>query len=187
MARKVRLSKEVRVCQGDIFRNVEMIEYAVEVSGIFEISKIVFPLVIVLTQDCDLEQEYKVRWSRGPNNKHDKWLFSVLVAPLYNLDHVFKGEHLSSLDMEMRVIDSSTTKKHIRNNEIPRYHFITVLETDSNLIPDSVIDFKHYFSVNGKYLRSLRKEHFVCRLAPLFKEDVSQRFSHYLARIGLPE
>ena len=47
-------------------------------------------------------------------------------------------------------------------------------------------DFKHYFSVSVAYLEKLRPKHFVCRLSELYREDLSQRFAAYLARIGLP-
>jgi hypothetical protein len=83
-----------RICQGDIFRDIEFIEYAIEANGYFEISKIIFPLVVVLTQDCDLEQDSKVRTLGAKAKSQDKLLFSVLVAPLYNAEHVYEGKHL---------------------------------------------------------------------------------------------
>ena len=47
-----------RVSQGDIISDVELIESAtINEEGVLEISKIKFPFVFVLTQDCDLEQE----------------------------------------------------------------------------------------------------------------------------------
>lgn len=183
---KVRTAKYVRVCQGDIFRDVEMIEYVAEKDGKLEVSKIVFPLVVVLTQDCDLEQEHRVRWGADLKRSQDKWLISVLVAPLYNVEHVYQGQHLSDLGMKMQEINRKGSQgQNLRNNERPRYHFLSF--PPQQPIADSVVDFKHYFSVNGSYLRRLRANNFVCRLAPLFREDLSQRFSAYLVRIALPE
>jgi hypothetical protein len=46
---------------------------------------------------------------------------------------------------------------------------------------------QHYFSVNLLYLNNVRRTQFVCTLSELFREDLSQRFAAYLARIGLPE
>jgi hypothetical protein len=69
-------------------------------------------------------------------------------------------------------------------NERPRYHFI---DFPSHVpLVTSIADFKHYFSVHVSYLETIRKTNFVCRLSDLFREDVSQRFAAYLARIGLP-
>ena len=45
---KVKKQKQARISQGDIFRDIDFIEYVSEKSGIIEVSKIVFPLVIVL-------------------------------------------------------------------------------------------------------------------------------------------
>lgn len=182
---KVQTGLKARVSQGDIFSDVEMIEYAVEKNGVLEVSRIVFPLVIVLSQDCDLEQDYRFRWSKNKPSTQDKWLLSVLVAPLYNVEHVYSGEHLSQLGMVMQQINKKKTEgKYLQKNQIPRYHFLSF--PDSQPIVDSVIDFKHYFSVNVEYLRRIRRTNFICRLGPLFREDVSQRFAAYLARIGLP-
>lgn len=175
-----------RICQGDIFRDIEYIEYVIEQSGIVEVSKIVFSLVVVLTQDCDLEQDYLYRWSNQEENTQDKWLLSVLVAPLYNIEHVYRGEHLSELDMRMQVLNPKKGPgPNLRNNQLPRYHY---LEFPDNIpIVPSVIDFKHYFSVNVKYLHEIKKTNFICSVSSLFREDISQRFSSFLSRIGLPE
>lgn len=175
-----------RICQGDIFRDVDYIEYVSEESGDIEVSRIVFPLVIVLTQDCDLEQDYRFRWARSRNSQnHDKWLISILVAPLYNVEHVYQGDHLSELGLKMQTISKGKTPgRNLVNNETPRYHYIEFPPTVP-LVP-SVIDFKHYFSVNVKYLKKLQKTHFVCRVSYLYREDISQRFAGYFARIALP-
>jgi len=116
----------------------------------------------------------------------DKWLVSVLVAPLYNAQHVYRGEHLSELDLTMRPISSNKTPgEFLRNNQIPRYHY---LEFASEVpLVASVIDFKHYFSLNAERLRERKQSSFVCMVSPLFREEISHRFAAYLSRIGLPE
>ncbi|MCL5267669.1 MAG: hypothetical protein M1469_06160 [Bacteroidetes bacterium] len=178
--------RKSRIFQGDIFKDVEYIEYVREKSGILEVSKINFPLVIVLSQDCDLEQDAHLRDLKEQKSTQDKWLLSVLVAPLYNAEHVYQGEHLSELDLRMQQINKNRTPgTTLRNNETPRYHY---LEFPSPIpIVPSVIDFKHYFAVNVKYLSSIRRKNFICSVSPLFREDISLRFANYLARIGLPE
>lgn len=174
-----------RISQGDILRNIECIEYAIERDGIIEVSKIQFPLVVVLTQDCDLEQDFKIQCTPEKSVK-DKKLISVLLAPLYNAEHVFQGEHLSELDIPMEPIKKNKTPGNLlRNNERPRYHYLE-FPPEVPLVP-SVIDFKHYFSTNANYLTQLRTTSYVCTLSPLYREDVSQRFSSFLSRIGLPE
>lgn len=183
---KVRRQKLPRICQGDIFRDIELTESITEHQGRIEVSKIVFPLVIVLTQDCDLAQDYRIRSLRQKTPDQDKLLFSVLVAPLYNVDHVYTGEHLSLLDLTMgTILKNKTPGKNLRRNETPRYHYLKF--PDDVPIADSVIDFKHYFSVSVEYLRNLKSTHFVRNVATLYREDISHRFASFLSRIGLPE
>ncbi len=179
--------KGTRVYQGDILRRVEFIEYAIEKNATIEVSKIVFPLVVVLTQDCDLEQDANNRrsYQRQQTEFQDKWLFSVLVAPIYNMEHAMEGSHLGDLSMTMRPLPGSSQLKSIKDNERPRYHYFEF--EDRVGIPPSIVDFKHYFSVNVAFLRSVKSKNYVCTLSPLFREDLSQRFASYLARIGLPE
>ncbi|KPK51726.1 MAG: hypothetical protein AMS22_10410 [Thiotrichales bacterium SG8_50] len=183
---KARPTRAARVAQGDIIRDVEYIEHVSERNGELQIEKIVFPLVVVLTQDCDLAQDYRFRWSRQRTATEDKLLLSVLVAPLYNAEHVFSGDHLSDLGMKMVPINRSKTPgENLRKNETHRYHYLE-FSTEIPIVP-SVIDFKHYFSVNAVYLKRLKARHFVCRLSSLYREDVAQRFASFLARIALPD
>jgi hypothetical protein len=184
---RVRTTRLNRTSQGDVFREIECIEYVAEKEGVVEVSKIVFPLVVVLTQDCDLEQDarHRGRQNHRPSNQ-DKKLFSVLVVPLYNAEHVFQGSHLTELKLTMTPINKGKTPgDFLMKNERPRYHY---LDFPPNIpIVASVADFKHYFSVSITYLDKMRPKNFVCRLSELYREDLSQRFAAYLARIGLPD
>ena len=175
-----------RIKQGDIISDVEYIEYIDVENGVIRASKINFPLVIVLTQDCDLTWDYDSR-TNGKGNQ-DKYLFSVIVAPLYNYEHFIAGEHLSELGQKMQTISPKpdrTDNKNLRNNETPRYHYLEFDETVP--IVNSVIDFKHYFSVSVTRLQQHKKDHYICSVSELFRERISQRFANYLSRIGLPE
>lgn len=112
-------------------------------------------------------------------------LVSVLVAPLYNVEHVYAGDHLTHLGMRMRTINKKKTEGNsLRKNETPRYHFLQ-FDEDTPIV-DSVVDFKHYFSVNVEYLKAIKPENFVRRVAEIYREDISLRFANFLARIGLP-
>lgn len=175
--------KEGRICQGDIFKDVEYVEYAVEKSGIIEISKIIFPLVIVLTQDCDLKQDFTNR-AEAAGETQDKHLLSVIVAPLYNAEHVYNGEHLSYLSLKMQDISkgSKTYIKLLKKNQLPRYHYLEFEDS----ITSSIIDFKHYFAVNVELLLKSKSENFIFNVPSLAREQISQRFANFLSRIGLP-
>jgi hypothetical protein len=184
--KKIIKRKVARLSQGDIYREVEFIEYAIEKAGVIEISKIVFPFVVVLTQDCDLNQDHSVSRETKEGSNHDKKLISVIVAPLYNVEQVYQGEHLSDLGMTMAKINKGRSpRRNLKQNQTPRYHY---MEFPADVpIVSSVIDFKHYFTVNVEYLKRHKKGNFVCQIGPLYREDVSLRFASYLSRIGLPE
>ena len=182
---KTKPTLKPRISQGDIYKDIEYIEHIIEKDGNLEVSKINFPLVIVLTQDCDLMQDYTYRWARKPTQNNDKLLLSVLVAPLYNAEHFFLGEHLSELTLQMEKINKNKSPgKYLMTNDRPRYHYLE-FPKEVGIVP-SIIDFKHYFSVNLEYLKQIKKTNFVCRVSQLFREDVTLRFSNFLSRIGLP-
>jgi hypothetical protein len=84
-----------RICQGDVLREVEYLERVDEQNGIVQIQKILFPFVIVLTQDCDLAQDETFRCTE--KETQDKWLISVLLGPMYNAEHFYTGEHLEDI------------------------------------------------------------------------------------------
>lgn len=182
---RIKRTPNPRLTQGDILRDVEHVEYVAIQGTVVELSKIVFPLSIVLTQDCDLQQDHTFRLPEEHKPNQDKYLMSVLLAPLYNAEHVFAGSHLSDLGLTMSPIQKNRTPgSNLMNNETPRYHYLD-FPADIPIVP-SVIDFKHYFSCNVEYLKTHKKEHFVCQLDELFRESVSLRYSNFLSRIGLP-
>lgn len=175
--------------QCDIFRNVEFIEYVKDEGNLIEVSKIIFPQVIVLTQACDLQQDFnarqKIKDASNPN--HDKFLISVIVAPIYNFEEFRQGTHLDQLGLTMdpkgRRIKSMC--KNIIKNENKRYHYLNF--SDEVELVESVIDFKHYFTVTVEYLNSVYNSNYVCSIDSLYRELISQRFANFLARIGLPD
>lgn len=176
--------------QCDIVRDIEYVEYAIESDNTIEISKIHFPYAIVLSQACDLQQDYNAKkrlFEEGEGN-HDKFLISAIVAPIYNFEDFLQGNHLKQLGMKMVAFPgkTKTTTKNIINNENKRYHY---LKFDENVpIVESVIDFKHYFTVSVNYLTSIyHQSHYVCSIESLYRELILQRFSNFLSRIGLPE
>jgi len=183
---RIRRRRHRRICQGDIIRNVELIEHVHESRNYIEVSKINYPLIVVLTQDCDLQQDYGVRWGRERPSTQDQAICSVLVAPIYNVEHVYQGLHLSELNMRSQVINKNKSPgMTLRSNQQPRYHY---LEFPAGVpLPPGVVDFKHYFSVNVMYLRKRKTADFVCQLAPLYREALSLRFANHLSRIGLPD
>lgn len=173
-----------RVRQGDIYREIAFIESVTTEQGNLKIETIEYPLVMVLSQDCDLEQDYKLRSNQSESQ--DKLLASVLMVPMYNAEHVYKGEHLEDLGMAMNTFSKNKSPgQFLRKNQNPRYHF---LEFDQDVpVADVIMDFKHFFTIGITQLYQQKNERFVCSVSELYREDVSHRFAAFLARIGLPD
>ena len=177
-----------QIHQGDVFLDIDYIEHADIIDGHVDISIIRYPHVIIMSQECDLTQDYDERYSTEDKKKsNDKLLHGIIVAPMYNYEHFREGKHYSNLGYTMCtdfINQNKTPSRMLKQNNNPRYHF---MEFDSSIpIVDSVVDFKHFFTVDISSLYKYKKEKYVCSLDALFRERLSQRFANYLSRIGLP-
>lgn len=187
MSMYLKNSPVIRATQGDIYRNVVAPFSIVPVNGEngteFEITEIEYPYAVVLSQECDLEQDFTNR--KMAQDKQDKFLPSILFAPAYLAQPLREGTHLEEVSLKMERINSANWKI-IKQNRNLRYHF---LKKDLNFgVPDLAIDFKHYFTISRDMFCHiiLNDQHYVASIDFLFREDLSNRFSHYLSRIGLP-
>jgi len=187
MSKYQKRSPVTRAAQGDIYRNVLTPYSAMPVNGEsdqeLEITEIEYTYAVVLSQECDLEQDFTNR--EKVQEKQDKFLPSILFAPAYLSEMLREGTHLGKIGQKMESLNSARWKIVEKNDNL-RYHF---LKKKPNFgVPDLVIDFKHYFTISRDffYHRILNDHHYVASLDFLFREDLSNRFSHYLSRIGLP-
>lgn len=173
-----------RLCQGDILRNVDLPEYSTVEDGSAILTVVRFPLALVLSQDCDLQQDFSAR----VHGESASMLLSVLLVPLYEMGDAVSGEQLKELDVTMPSLPSGTksqSARDLRQNKNARYHCLPMSQEQDGL-PDVIADFKNYFAVNSSYLTGIRARSLAGSLDTLYREDVVQRFAAYLARIGLP-
>lgn len=183
------VEREDRFRQGDVLRDVTIVEWAAEVEDApdderFQIMDRVLPYLVVLSQDCDLEQDHKNRADKK-SASHDKFLQSILVCPAYREAGFRAGSHLEELGLTMMRINSDKFKR-IRGNQEYRYHYLP--PNRALQVPELIIDFKHYFTGPRDLIYDeYRKKHYLATLEVLFREDLSCRFAQYLSRIGLPE
>ena len=166
--------------QGDIFQDIEILENIEVEKSIIRVQKILFPFVVCLNQECDLETDYKNNESMLCNNN----LLHIAIAPAFIFDQYLAGTHWGGIFSDNNPQKrKDTTIKKIIDNEIPRYHYLKFPSLD---MPELIIDFKHFFTINKiKLYNQLGNR--LCSLDDLFKEKINQRFSYYISRIGLPE
>lgn len=182
-------SKE-RIYQGDIFKNIEIdIDFKI-IDNKVNIKKLKLPYSIVMTQDCDLQQDYENRKSSNVDQRTQ--LFSILLCPVFNSDDLRKGNHLKDIEIECKNLNSSLWNP-VKKNRDKRYYFLNsekvFLDQDENdfmNIDDLIIDFKLYQTISRDKLYDKLDQYYVS-INPLFREEISDRFTHYLGRIGLPE
>lgn len=106
-----------QIHQGDIISDVEYIQKFVSLDNYkFKIISIEFPLVISLTQECDLDLDFKARKGLLTKNPQDKMLMSVIVSPLYNAEQFFNGKHLEEIDNRQMQVMNSKLKNPIKED-----------------------------------------------------------------------
>ncbi len=59
------------------------------------------------------------------------------------------------------------------------------MKDENVVLNDSIIDFKHYFSVPASYLVENRQNR-VFRVDDLFAEQITLKFATYLSRVAIP-
>lgn len=176
--KKNRIGNNSRLYQGDIFKDLKFVTG--DLNEATEKDKIVLPYAVVLSQDCDLECDFN---SRKINDDQDKHLLSLLVSPAFILEKFAHGEHFEG--WRMKPFNGGEIEKLKKNDSLKRYHYLEKEPLSS--VPELVIDFKHFFSLPRDFLYKQKKEKYVASLNELFREELSQRFSNYLSRIGLPD
>lgn len=174
------VKSESRICQGDIVEDFQhkFIYFQNEEKAIILIT---LPYAIVLSQDCDLEQDYHQRKNASLTN--DKFMQSILICPGYIAERFKRGEHLRNMGLIMNTWGGDKWKD-IKSNQNQRFHYFP--ENTTSSMPEIVVDFKHYYTIPREDIYALHKEKYKISIAPLFREDISLRFATYLARIGLP-
>lgn len=172
-----------RISQGDLFRDIDIIESVEEEGKLLKINRIHFPCIIVLNQDCDLERDYENR--NNPVNKNkDTSLLHMIVAPVLNFDSYLNGQHWGEIfEIGNHQKRKDTKVNFLINNECIRFHYLNFKVEDK--LPELIIDFKHFFTVSSNMLYSLKNNR-ICSMDDLYKEKINQRFAYYLSRIGLP-
>jgi len=169
-----------RISQGDIFQDIEIIESITAEKSILTVQRIAFPYVVCLNQECDLEIDFKTINQRECDNN----FLHIAIAPAFIFDQFLSGTHWGDIFLVNRPGKrGDTIINKIMDNEIPRYHYLKFPDKD---MPELIIDFKHFFSINKAVLYGQLSKR-MCSMDDLFREKINQRFSYYISRIGLPE
>lgn len=176
-----------RISQGDIIRELNLtISSAVGSVGDFTLAPS-FSYGVVLSQECDLEQHYgriaKNTESEPEEHTHDQIIETVLICPAFPIDKFLLGEHLEGMKMTNYNGSKKALEKLQGNDELNRYHYLPGL---SGKFPELIIDFKRFYTIPLGIFESNFKKFYISSIKDLYRERLSQRFTNYLGRIGLP-
>jgi hypothetical protein len=138
------------------------------------------PLVVTLSQGCDLEQDFLARLG---SVKPDKIVPSVLLGEV-----VIATEFRSALPMGSKIWD------RVRQNNDERYHFFQDVTKEFDALGEGLgelgVDFKRFFTMptDELYYRIKTGEaKRRCCLQSPYLEHFCTRFANYLGRVALPE
>jgi hypothetical protein len=179
---KYRKLDSARCRQGDIFRDITIIEGAQLDEEELKLVERHVPYSIVISQDCDLEHDYNNRANEQRTN-NDKYLPTILLCPAYLAEQLRQGDHLKEYGLKMTAFGKDWDR--LKKNQMYRYHYLP--SNPDYQLPELVVDFKHSHTVPRDTFYNDFKANYVVSLEELFREDFSNRFAYFLSRIGLPE
>lgn len=182
--------------QGEILTNV--IQIVLDLETIHDekprITKIGHPFAVIVSQDWDLDWDFKVRQKENENNSqlNNKDLPNILLCMAISAEELRKRD--SNVPKGGTREINSTSWNEIRKNKHERYQFLQKIpasqDTNKEGIPELGVDFKRYFTVPATelYLRfELGEVTRRCKLRSPYLEHFTSRFYYFQSRVALPE
>jgi hypothetical protein len=186
-----RSSAEEALRQGEILSDV--LQLCVDPESIVSSGEEAFyylthPLAIIISQECDLDLEFRARRQiPHPSGKVPDartQIPNILFCEVFHSDDLRSQQSLNS-DMMRR----------IKSNSDERYQYLRQVSSAEDALGEGIlplaIDFKRHFTIRADEvyarLTVVRTTKRRCRLKSPYMEQVSARFSRYLSRIALPE
>jgi hypothetical protein len=173
--------EKYRLAQGEIISNLVHVHVEVQSLGTpaMRVVQRLHPHSIVLSQACELDQDYL---SRQGDASEDKKIPCILFCEV----------GLAS-GLKSRVIKSDFWKRISQNND-ERYHFFEgvhpELDAEQVGLPELGVDFKRLFAVptDEVYWRlNAGEAQRRCSLDSPYLEHFCRRFTNFLSRVALPE
>lgn len=164
--------------QGDMLSNLVQLHIRLDTVGNEEVVVLrkVHPYAVVLSQDCDLEQDFKNR-NAGRQGSLPNVLFCEVETP-----DTLRGK----LDF------GSKEWKQAVQNKNERFQFLQALSKEEDALgvglPSLAMDFKRYFTIptDEVYARLNGEARRHAILSPIYAQHLCARFSFFLSRVALP-
>lgn len=169
--------------QGEILSNLVQFNLNLKAlkNGEFEADEITHKFVIVLSQDCDCEQDYRVRSQAEGTGPVPNILFCE-ARLAEEIKYPGDGGNIGS-----------SLWKVIKQNKNERYQFLEGVPADFDLtgegLPELTLDFKRYFTLptDEVYHRiNIGEAARRTKLVSPYLEHLSARFAYFAQRVALP-
>jgi hypothetical protein len=176
--------------QAEVLRDVVEPRVLSCAGGSVQFVQIPHPLSIVMSQDCDLEQDYYLRFpsdgtARTPENvdREANALQAVILCDAYQID-----------DMESHFPAklSRAERKLVADNRYERYHCLGEgTGPGGEAVPPVMLDLRTPFAIPAAVLYEQLADADMSNarlgiIPVVYSHDLSQRFYSYQARIALP-
>lgn len=181
-------SKSV-VQQGDIFKNVTFVYDVKKEKEELRIVELTFPYVLVITQSCDMLHASEL--IKNNIQSEAKMMFSVIVVPIFEKETITKGEHYKELK-EKKIVNFNINPTFIDKNDHKviekgmHYRFHSLNIDQKFEIPESIIDFKSFFTINVSAINQMTNKR-VCRIDSFGCQQIVNKFAAFLSRVGLSD
>ena len=177
-----------QICQGDFFQNVRYNYIDSEDDEGVNVIEFEFPMAIIISQACDVIAMEDI--VNNKSGKPAKFMPSILMCPIYDKsasksgDHIKEAFSLLSLNIVEEPIYFKDDLKTADKDWHYRFHSLTIETGAEKVLENAIVDFKHYFTVPISYLISHKKDRLL-HLDDLFAEQITLKFSTYLARVAI--
>jgi len=178
------------LCQGDIFKNVKYNYIYDENNDEVQVIEYEFPLAVIISQACDVVHMSSIVNSK--EGKPTKFMPSILMCPIYDKESAKSGNNIEqafnilNYNEVKESLFNSNEYKIIKNDWHYRFHYLELYYNNNKVLENTVIDYKHYFTVPASYLINNRQNR-VYRLEELFAEQVTLKFATFLSRVAIPD
>jgi hypothetical protein len=156
-----------------------------------EIRKVDHPLAVVISQDCDLEQDFDLRFpADGEPVERDAADMSHR-----SISHVILCDAYPEAELIRRLPDGfgSKDKRKIQQNQNERYHKLDaapIAGDESKEVEELFFDFRRFFAIPSAdiydQLAAGTMERIAC-VPAYYLHDLSQRFFSYQSRVAIPD
>ncbi|HUY35278.1 MAG TPA: hypothetical protein VMV69_21215 [Pirellulales bacterium] len=174
--------------QGEVISGLIQVHLKLSLGGDMPATSVIqhksHPFAIVVSQDCELDWDFKARnriTIDGKEVGREKTIPNVLFCEVWTADALRGSNNINS-----------TMWSKIKTNRDERYHFLEKIDptTDRQALglPELGIDFKRYFTIptDEAYARVNTEAKRRCRLVSPYLEHFSGRFFYFQSRVALP-